>query len=456
MQAVKSNPHEALVQLYSGNLEIYLNKLLSPHALALAASIQDDNTDRKEGARLFIDAFFPALVQDLLDLAADALANRQWSRAMFLVDSLLTLEPENEQALALQEKTATGALKQARSAWKMGKPRPALRSAQHALKLNPQDVEARFIADMARVKYKENTRKRIATALALIFFSLIFIIVRETFYPRFLHTRMEEIDIKARLLPSYGMEMVFVPAGNFLMGSRLLDAGAGKGERPRHAVHLKSFWIDRIEVTNEMYAGFLNAMGNQREMGVTWLDAEDISAQIHQADDIWEPDPGYANHPVIEITWYGARAYCEWAERRLPTEAEWEKAARGTDGRKYPWGEDINCDRTQYSACSSHSIPSGSLPEGASPYGALDMAGNVWEWVADWYDADYYQRSARYNPEGPYTGVNRVIRGGSWRQFSRGVRSAYRGRNGPYGSYFNIGFRCASSIPPPGVINALY
>ena len=140
--------------------------------------------------------------------------------------------------------------------------------------------------------------------------------------------------------------MVLIPAGEFTMGSE--DSNADSDEAPEHTVYLDAYWIYKHEVTNAQYAEFMNDQGNQTEDGVTWLDSGEDDARIHQSSGDWIPDSGYGDHPVVEVSWYGAQAYCEWAGGRLPTEAEWEKAARGTDGRTYPWGEqDPNCNRNR-------------------------------------------------------------------------------------------------------------
>ena len=225
-----------------------------------------------------------------------------------------------------------------------------------------------------------------------------------------------------------GMSMVYVPAGQFEMGNN-----ADERARPVHAVAVDAFWIDQTEVTNAMFAEFLNAQGNQVENGVRWLEPGAgsrgvVYGHIDEEDGLFTPEPGYEHHPVVEVSWYGAAAYCAWIGARLPTEAEWAYAARGPDSRRYPWGDTYDGTRANY--CDANCTykwrdtnvddgavqwaPVGSYPAGASWCGALDMAGNVWEWVQDWWAEDYYARSPAGNPQGPDTGTLRVARGASW------------------------------------------
>ena len=248
-----------------------------------------------------------------------------------------------------------------------------------------------------------------------------------------------------RIAPQDGAVMVYVPAGEFVMGSQPDAPGADYDELPPHPVYLDAFWIYQTPVTNAMYADFLNAMGNRIEGHAAWMDAASPDALLYQdGDGIWHPREGYENHPAVEVTWYGANAYCQWVGLRLPTEAEWEKTARGTDGRVFPWGNEIDCEHAQYGNCHGGLQPVGSKPLGASPYGALDMAGNVWEWVADWYADDYYANAPYENPAGPESGITRVLRGGSWDYNWKHQLSADRRHNGPSVAKYDYGFRCVA------------
>ncbi len=244
-----------------------------------------------------------------------------------------------------------------------------------------------------------------------------------------------------RISPVDHINMVFVPAGRFIMGGDVYYE-----EQPIHSVNLNAFWMDQTEVTNAAFANFLNETGNRLEGGVTWLDAKDDSVRIHFRDNSWQADQGYENHPVVEVTWHGANAYCSWAGRRLPTEAEWEKAARGTTANIYPWGNnEPNADLLNFNKNVGDTTEVGSYPNGASPYGALDMAGNIWEWTADWYARTYYSSPPSINPQGPDSGIFRVLRGGAWSYRDTYARSMNRNAGAPYISHDFIGFRCASS-----------
>jgi formylglycine-generating enzyme required for sulfatase activity len=249
-----------------------------------------------------------------------------------------------------------------------------------------------------------------------------------------------------RVSPEDGAVMVYVPAGEFQMGSDPeVDPDADSDEQPVHTVALDAFWIDQTEVTNARFATFLNAMDNREEGGETWLELTDEDCLIEQVDDTYRAKDGYAEHPVIEVSWYGARAYCTWAGRRLPTEAEWEYAARGPEGRIYPWGDAFECAHGNFPGdyCDGYirTAPVGRFPDGASWTGALDMAGNVWEWVADWYGA--YPSGRQENPTGPETGEYRVLRGGGWGLIAWYGRATSRYRSTPTGRGHYVGFRCA-------------
>jgi formylglycine-generating enzyme required for sulfatase activity len=219
--------------------------------------------------------------------------------------------------------------------------------------------------------------------------------------------------------------MVFVLAGAFTMGS---DAGE-RDERPVHVVTLDGFNIDRTEVTLSQFKAFVGATGYRT-----------IAEQRGDANNWRQFDaPDRLNQPVRWMTWDDASAYCAWAGKRLPTEAEWEKAARGIDARAFPWGN------TFVSALVPHgdAADAGSIAGNAGPFGTLDQAGNVWEWIADWYDANYYSVSPAANPRGPDSGVARVLRGGGYNNGENDLRTANRHSGGEQGYAPDHGFRCA-------------
>jgi len=226
---------------------------------------------------------------------------------------------------------------------------------------------------------------------------------------------------------SDGMIQLFVPEGAFPMGS----ATGEHDEAPVHEVWLDAFWIDQTEVTIAQYTRC-------------------IQSGACQPDDCQNANEPNSTRPATCVDWLQAADYCRWVGRRLPSEAEWEKAARGSDGRTYPWGEGIDLAHAHYDEGydTTDTKPVGSYVAGASPYGALDMAGNADEWVADWYNPDYYTTQSEWrNPTGPASGEMRVLRGGSFDRTANEVRATYRSWFAPEDSEWDIGFRCAQSAP---------
>lgn len=245
----------------------------------------------------------------------------------------------------------------------------------------------------------------------------------------------ESAPVATRVSDKDGMAMVYVPAGEFLMGSMDADSQASSDEKPQHKVYLDAFWIDRTEVTNAQYNECVQTGA--------------CTASRYAGDSSFNA----YNQPVGGVSWSEAQAYCQWAGRQLPTEAQWEKAARGTDGRIYPWGNQAaTCDYAVMNVgngngCSRGAAwPVGSKPKGASPYGALDMAGNVYEWVADWYDDKYYADSPYRNPPGPSSGTARVSRGGSLDRDAQVMRGTCRNGLPPDLWSLALGFRCALNV----------
>ena len=232
-----------------------------------------------------------------------------------------------------------------------------------------------------------------------------------------------------------GAPMVLIPAGEFLMGSP--DGGGEENEHPQHRVFLDAYYMDKFEVTVSRYAEFMRSTGQR---------APAYRDQVNTVR--------HSNLPVVGVDWHDAEAYCRWAEKRLPTEAEWEKAARGTDGRTYPWGNEpptsrlANFGNSYTNNFYDERLASVNSQEaGNSPYGLHHMAGNVWEWTADWYNATYYKTSPARNPPGPSSGEFRVFHGGSWFNAPAHVRSATRDRATFSNRDDTLGFRCAQDRP---------
>jgi formylglycine-generating enzyme required for sulfatase activity len=238
-----------------------------------------------------------------------------------------------------------------------------------------------------------------------------------------------------------GVEMLRIPAGPFLMGR---DDGPAD-ERPQHRINLPEFFIDRLPVTNAQFAQFLQARGVGGAAGERWYDIDDNDARIHRRDGKWRADAGFEHHPVVEASWFGAVAYCGWSGKRLPTEAEWEKSARGTDGRKFPWGnEPPDRTRAHFSGGWNDLRPVGSFAQGASPYGVLDLAGNGWEWVSSAYLP--YPYDAGDGREDLKQEQVRVTRGGGHDSLAEELTTTHRGRHVSRNfrsGHHNIGFRCA-------------
>jgi formylglycine-generating enzyme len=239
------------------------------------------------------------------------------------------------------------------------------------------------------------------------------------------------VKLPVTILGKDGAPMVLVPAGEFTMGSEQGD----DDEQPVHRVLLDRFYLDTFEVTNGRFAKFVAAIQSEPPWGFA-----DQETPVVQAE-----------RPVRWVNWLEATGYCLWAGKRLPTEAEWEKAARGTDGRTYPWGNEP--------PTAAHAVfglkegdetvsPIGNRDAGSSPYGIHDLAGNLYEWVTDWYDDAFYTQSVPSNPRGPVEGTAKVQRGGSYINSPYRLRSAFRTKSDPTEHDPHVGFRCAQDAPP--------
>ena len=227
-----------------------------------------------------------------------------------------------------------------------------------------------------------------------------------------------------------GIEWVQIPAGEFKMGDNFNEGYSS--ELPVHTVYLDTYYISKNEVTFYQYDSFCEATGRSKPNDEGW---------------------GRGTRPVINVSWDDAKAFCNWLAEKtgknihLPTEAQWEKAARGTDQRRYPWGNgNPSCNRVNYNYCNGKTMPVGSSPSGVSPYGIHDMAGNVWECCSDWYSSSYYSSSPYKNPTGPSHGSIRVLRGGGWYNPTWYCRASFRNDYRPSYRANNVGFRLARSL----------
>ena len=237
---------------------------------------------------------------------------------------------------------------------------------------------------------------------------------------------------------------ILIPAGSFQMGCDITNSAENgcpnnATELPLHTVYLDAYYIDKYEVTNTRYQACVKAG--------RCTPPPEVNSFLRPS---YYDNLQYGDYPVIFVTWYQASVFCGWAGERLPSEAEWEKAARGTtDTRKYPWGNEApDCSKTNFASgedfCVRDTDHVGAHPAGKSPFGVMDMAGNVWEWVNDWYVDGYYQVSPASNPQGPTASWSHVLRGGSWMSGDSPLRSALRGGGGaPNFRYIDLGFRCA-------------
>ncbi|MGE3062126.1 MAG: formylglycine-generating enzyme family protein [bacterium] len=298
------------------------------------------------------------------------------------------------------------------------------------------------IYDELLTKYKESEeykkRKKLNKVKWIVILTVLLVILSVDLrniiidYYKKTYLKTNEYGYKEYINNKDGSVLIYIPAGEFTMGS---ESGEDD-EKPVHKVYLDGYYMMKYEVTNKQYKKFCDETGRS-----------------------YPPDPGfngtsyyftnYPEYPVVNVSWNDAKAYCAWAGLRLPTEAEWEKAARGTDSRKYPWGDgEPGTNRCNYTGTEDgyrYTSPIGSYERGRSPYGCYDMSGNVWEWSNDWYGESYYRTSEYKNPKGPSSGSYRVFRGSSWRGNGYGIRTAYRNSGNPANMYYGNGFRCAAS-----------
>jgi formylglycine-generating enzyme required for sulfatase activity len=242
------------------------------------------------------------------------------------------------------------------------------------------------------------------------------------------------------------MPEVLIPAGPFSMGCDPENNGGVDCMAdilPLHEVELSAYYIDQYEVSNSQYARCVSVGTCTEPKSMGTADRPDYFL-----------NPDYANHPVVAVDWKQADAYCRWVGGRLPTEAEWEKAARGEDLRPYPWGFDLpDCSKANFNSstegrCSDGTTKVGSFPAGASPYGVMDLAGNVWEWTQDWYEWTYYQGSPKTDPMGSQEGYQKIVKGGAWDYSANVMTISYNSDHLPQEFKLSFGFRCTRALIP--------
>jgi formylglycine-generating enzyme len=242
-----------------------------------------------------------------------------------------------------------------------------------------------------------------------------------------------------------GAPMILIPEGIFPMGVPKGARDGGMDERPNHDVFVDTFYIDKYELTNGRYLQFVTETGHRTPQHPT-----DPKKGIWKGNMMPE---SIANLPVINVDWYDANTYCQWAGKRLPTEAEWEKAAKGPNDWRFPWGnveptmEHLNFNQSWRGEATLTEV--GIYEKGKSPYGVYDVAGNVWEWVADWYDPGYYAISPAQNPQGPENGTHKTLRSSGWQGETPQVRIFTRIKSLPTDRNNSTGFRCAQDAPAP-------
>lgn len=263
-----------------------------------------------------------------------------------------------------------------------------------------------------------------------------------------------------RMNNSDNSSIALVPGGTFFMGSGD-ESGHSYEESPRHKVYVNSFYMDKHETSNAQFARFLNALTDARTMNedlrASWIvirndlavdDKKDWwPTEIALENGVYSPLPGFENYPVVSVSWFAADAYCKWSGKRLPTEAEWEKAGRGgLEGKEYPWGDELPTVGVNYKKVWKNNAYPAPVEANNSfnpnGYGLYNMAGNVAEWCSDWYNAYYYRSSPSENPKGPETGISKVTRGGSWASNYSSVRVGFRNYSFPAALNSGVGIRC--------------